>query len=145
VVSPRFNSALEGKSVQSPKSFATLYWLVWLAVLCVIAITLASHKDEASLAWFALTSGLLGGLVFNFEFGRLMGFLKSNCPAVYSQLPHSRLFEASAFFNPNLLRTPDSTAAHYNAMKTYRSAWLFSAVAVFLPLLLNWGAKIYAL
>jgi hypothetical protein len=91
-----------------------------------------------SFVWFALFSGTLGGYIFNFELGRLMGFLKTYAPKEFAALPQSRSFEALAFFSPRLLRPPESKAPHYNAICVYRSAWQFSVVAVFLPLILNW-------
>ena len=105
------------------RSFTKLYWLAWLAALCVFLVALVFYGGEASIVWFALLSSLLGGYVFNFEFGRLVGFLKLHAPSVYSKLPSSRWFEVSAFFNPKLLRVPDSNAPHYHAMQVYRSSW----------------------
>lgn len=128
-----------------PKSFTKLYWFAWLTILCVFLVAFAIYGGEASIVWFALLSGLFGGYAFNFEFGRLMGFLKSQAPSVHSTLPSTRWFEVSAFFNPNLLRVPDRNAPHYRAIQVYRASWQFSVVAVVVPLLINWGLKAYAL
>ena len=128
-----------------PKSFTKLYWFAWLAILCVFLAALALYGGEASIGWFALLSGLLGGYAFNFEFGRLMGFLKSHVPSEHSKLPSTRWFEVSAFFNPNLLRVPDSNAPHYRAIKIYRASWQFSVVAIFVPWFVNLGLNAYAL
>jgi hypothetical protein len=131
--------------LQTPRSFTRIYWLAWLGVFCCFAAALMHYGIENTLGSFALFSVLLGGFAFNFEFGRLMGFLKLHAPSFYSQLPSSRWFEFSAFFSPRLLRTPEIDAPHYYAMQTYRAAWRFSVVAIFLPLLINWVAKAYAL
>lgn len=129
-----------------PKSFTKLYWLAWFVSLCLFIVALAFYGGEASIGWFVLLSSLLGGCAFNFEFGRLMGFLKSHVPSVYSKLPtSSRWFEVSVFFNPKLLRIPDSNAPHYHAMKIYRASWQFSVVAMLFPLLVNWAVNAYIL
>ena len=122
----------------SPRSFAKYYWLVWFAALVVFIISSQFIPIRESLGWFALFSGIFGVYSFHFEFGRLLGFLETHAPAAFAELPKSWVFELLAFFNPRLLRLPESNSPHYDAVHVYRSAWLFSVVAAFLPLVLNW-------
>jgi hypothetical protein len=117
---------------------------VWLAGFSCFVIALIYYGVEKTLGSFALFSCLLGSFVFNFELGRLMGFLKSHVPSLHSQLPHSWWFDFNAFFNPGLFSTPETSAPHYCAIQIYRAAWRFSAVALFLPLLIKWGNAVIA-
>lgn len=131
--------------MQTPKSFTKIYWLAWLVAFGCFAAALMYDGIENTLGLFALFSSLLGGFAFNFELGRLMGFLKLHAPDSYSKLASLRWLEFSTFFNPRLLRIPETSAPHYSAMQVFRAAWRFSVVAISLPLLINWVAKTYAL
>ena len=131
-------STLEGKSLQTPKSFTKIYWVAWLVAFGCFIAALIYYGIENTLGSFALFSFLLGGFAFYFELGRLMGFLKLHAPAVYSQLASLRWLEFSTFFNPRLLRLPETSAPHYSAMQVFRAARRFSVVAISLPVLITW-------
>jgi len=123
---------------QTPKSFTKIYWVAWLVAFGCFTAALINYGIENTLGSFALFSFLLGGFTFNFELGRLMGFLKLHAPALYSQFASLRWLEFSAFFNPRLLRLPETSAPHYSAMRVFRAARRFSVVTISLPVLIIW-------
>ena len=106
-------------------------------------VTAATDGISKHIGWFALVSCLGGGAVFNFEVGRLLGFVSKHVPE--KQFPKTKTFEALAFFHPKLLHEVATVKRGANdnysqAVLVYRSSYLFSVIALFLPLLLAWIA-----
>ena len=125
------------------KSLAPIYWATWLIAVLAFASFSFIYSPASSAGWFSLFSAILGGSVFNFEFGRLVGFLRSHCPEQYARLPKSVVFRALAFFHPALLRpcwavTRTTSDQYSHAILVYRSAWLFSLISIFSVLPLAW-------
>lgn len=111
-------------------SFSSRYWALWFFALALWLISSAYVPLSETIGWFGLAA-VLGGYVFPFELGRLMGFLKINCPDQYIELHTARWLETMAFIHPALLRKlvrlprSPSTSAD-SAFLAYRSAWIFS-------------------
>lgn len=112
-------------------SFTKYYWAAWFIVLSIYLLSALHFPLSAGLGSFAVVVGIGSICVFNFEFGRLMGFLRVHCPAQYMELRSKPFVEALAFVHPSLIRrlwqSPHSPLlAHEGAFRLYRSAWLFS-------------------
>ena len=123
------------------QSFAKYYWAAWFAALAVYFLSVAFYTPAAGLGWFAVVAGLGSVYVFHFEFGRLMGFLKTHCPTEHAELQRTRFLELLAFVHPRLVRRlwqPHASPPepHESAFLVYRSAWLFTLVSLVMLLVL---------
>jgi hypothetical protein len=87
------------------------------------------------LGWFALVAGVGSVYVFHFEFGRLMGFLKTYCPDQHAELKSKHFVEVLAFVHPSFIRKlwqplQSPPLPHEYAFRVCRAAWLFAALTL---------------
>ncbi|MFN5027787.1 MAG: hypothetical protein ACK5D9_01435 [Burkholderiales bacterium] len=125
------------------RSFAKYYWAAWFTWLALYFLSTTVVTPAKAIGGFAFFAGLGSVYVLHFEFGRLMGFLRTYCPSQHAELQSKPFIEAIAFVHPSLIRRfwqPRQTPplAEDSALLVYRSAWLSSFLSlVFLLVLAN--------
>jgi hypothetical protein len=104
-------------------------------MLCVFLLSSMVTPLREGLVWFALVAGVGSVYVFHFEFGRLMGFLKTHYPDQHAELKSKHFIEVLAFVHPSFIRKlwepfQSPPLPYEYALRACRAAWLVAAVTL---------------
>jgi hypothetical protein len=125
-------------------SYARWYWSLWCAmVVTLVSFTTALPFDEI-FVWFVIAEGLLGVGVFHFEYGRFVGYLKSNDPQRLASMESKFLYGFVYFFHPALWREvftsqPGDSRTYIQVRNAFRTTYIFSWVTIVMPMGIVWS------
>jgi hypothetical protein len=120
-------------------SFTKLYWATWFGAFALYVVSMTVVSRSVALGWFGVIVGFGSAYVFHFEFGRLMGFLRANCPVEFARLRQMRFLESVAFVHPGLIRRMwgvHASPVEARAYSIYRAAWSFTLISLLAVLVL---------
>lgn len=125
-------------------SYARWYWLLWCVMFVVFVSFTFVFPIERALGWFAVAEGLLGAGVYHFEYGRFIGYLKSNYPQRITSMEFKFLYRFVDFFHPALWREvfsshPDTSTEYNQVRNTFRTAYIFCWVTILVPMSIVWS------